>query len=494
MRRLTNQVIREMLRLQSMGLNKSQISASVGKSRPKVIEYLKKAEDLDLDWEKAQHFQDNELIKLFYPDAGKPCYKKPDPDFQWVHDELKQHKNLNLRFLWTEYKSEHPDGLEYSQFCARYRKWAQKNDVTMVVEREPGYEMQVDWAGDKLEILCDRDTGELCKVHFFIATLGFSGYPYCEAFIDEKMNSWITAHVHALEYFGGVPCILIPDNCKTATRRANHYDPDINKTYQELSEHYGIAVVPARVAEPQDKPVVEGSVGWLETWLLGRLRNKIFFSLAELNEHIAVLLEELVNRPFQKRPGSRFSVFQEYDLPVLRPLPRSRFEQPDWKEFTVPDNYHIPYDGHYYSVPYTSHRQRVTVRAVSTVIEVFLGGVRLCSHARSYSSRATQRYVTDPAHMPVAHRQYQEFRQWDGDRYRSWARSIGVHADYVIEQMLTSKKVRGTGLQSLHGRPAAGQPLWPGSPGSSLCQSKESEQLLFFDCPKYPEKWPGQGH
>lgn len=440
MRRLTSKVIREMLRLKSMGLNNTQISASVGKSRPKVIEYLKKAQELGLDWEQTEKIKDDELIRLFHPESGLPRYKKPEPDFQAIHDELKRHKSLNLRFLWTEYKSQDADGLEYSQFCARYREWAQRHNVTMVVDREPGYEMQVDWAGDKLEILCDRDTGEMSKAHFFVATLGFSGYPYCEAFADEKMNSWLSAHIHALEYFGGVPRVLIPDNCKTATNRPNYYDPEINKTYQEFSEHYAVAIVPARVAEPQDKPVVEGSVGWLETWLLGRLRKRVFFTLAELNENIAFLLEELVNQPFQKRPGSRFSQFQEYDRPALRPLPTGRFEQPDWKEFSVPDNYHVPYDEHYYSVPYTYHRQRVAVRATSTMIEVFLNGLRICSHARSYSRRANERYITDPEHMPESHRKYREFKQWDGDRYRSWARSIGDNAGHVVDQMLLSKK------------------------------------------------------
>jgi len=432
-------VIREMLRLKLLGLNNTKISISIGKSRPKVIEYLKRAQELGVDWEKVQQISDDELFQIFYPDAATPRYKKPDPDFQAIHEEMKRHKSLNLRFMWTEYKEHDADGLEYSQFCARYRDWAQRHDVTMVVNREPGYDMQVDWAGDKLEILCDRQTGELSKVHFFVTTLGFSGYPYCEAFADEKMPSWIAGHIHALEYYGGIPRILIPDNCKTATSRANYYDPEINKTYQEFSEHYGVAIVPARVAEPQDKPVVEASVGWLETWLLGRLRNKVFFTLAELNEHIATLVWELVNRSFQKRSGSRYSNFMEVDRPALRQLPASRFAQPDWKEFTVPDNYHIPYVDHYYSVPYLYHRQRVAVRATSTMIEIFRNNLRICSHVRSYSKRANERYVTDPEHMPESHRKYQEFRQWDGERYRSWSMSMGENTGYVVDQMLRAK-------------------------------------------------------
>jgi len=440
MRRLSSKVIREMLRLKAMGFNNTQISASVGKSRPKVIEYLKKAAELGVDWEKAKGMADADLLLLFHPAAGVPRYKKPEPDFAAVKAELSKHKSLNLRYLWTEYKENDPDGLEYSQFCARYHDWARKANVTMAIDRKAGEEMQVDWAGDKLEILCDRDTGELFKVHFFVATLGFSGHPYCEAFRDEKIASWIAGHIHALEYYGGVPRILVPDNCKTATTRPNHYDPEVNRTYQELGEHYDVAIVPARVATPKDKPIVEGGVGFLETWLLGRLRNQIFFTLEDLNAHIAFLLWDLVNQPFQKRPGSRYSNFVEVDRPALRPLPAARFEQPDWKECTVPDNYHVPYDGHYYSVPYVHHRKRIWLRATATLVEIFLEGARLCSHKRSHSKRATERYVTDDAHMPESHRRYREFKAWDGARYRGWAERIGEHTGLVVDTMLRAKK------------------------------------------------------
>ncbi len=440
MRRLTTTVIREMLRLKASGLNHTQISASVNRSRPKVIEYLKKASELGIDWEKAQKIEELDLERLIRPEIGVPRYKKPEPDFQYIRDELKKHGNLNLQFLWDEYKKKDPDGLEYSQFCARYREWSRKRDVSMVMPREAGYELQVDWAGQKLEILCDRDTGEMHKVHFFVAAMGFSGYPYCEAFRDEKTASWTTAHIHAFEYYGGVPRILTPDNCRTATTRVDRYDPEINRAYQELCEHYDVAVVPARPGKPQDKPSAESSVKFVQTWILGKLRNLVFFTLDEINEHVMFLLWDLANLPFQKRSNSRYADFVEIDRPALRPLPTARYERPEWHRFKVPDSYHVPFSNHEYSVPYLYHTRSVDLRATATTIEVFHNGVRICSHKRSLSTRADERYVTDPEHMPESHRRHAENRTWDGARYRGWAENIGAQTAHVVDAMLRARK------------------------------------------------------
>lgn len=390
------------------------------------------------------------ITELLYPAAIKK-YIKPEPDYQFIYDELKKRPNLNLQFLWSEYKSENLDGLEYSQFCERFNRWQNHTGkkVSMHQEREPGREMFVDWMGDTIAVVVNSETGELYKAHFFVAALGNSGYPYVEAFPDEKMDKWLLAHVNALEYYQGVPKIIVPDNCKTAVNKPQYYDPVINPGYWEWAQYYGVAVLPARIREPQDKAIVEESVQWLETWLLGWLRNQRFFCFAELNKAILDRLHTLCRRPFQKRPGSRYSIFLEADMPALRTLPAVRYEQAIFQFNTVPDNYHVEFAEFYYSLPYTYYRQKVTLRATSTTIEIFnQNRERIATHPRRYTGK---RYVTNPDHMPENHRHYWDAKQWNGARYREWAATIGESTAYVIERMLTAQSIEEQAYKSCMG-------------------------------------------
>ena len=264
----------------------------------------------------------------------------------------------------------------------------------MVQNHEPGQELYVDWMGDTLDCVCDPATGQLQTAHFFVAALGCSGYPYVEAFPDEGVENWLAGNIHALEYIGGTPGKVIPDNCKTAVTKSNYYDPRFNPAYWEMAKHYGIAVIPARVRKPRDKSVVEGSIGWLETWLLEWLRGQRFFSFAELNREIVKRVKDLAERRFQERPGSRASVFRELDKPALRPLPLVRFECAAYITRRVPDNYHVEYEGFYYSVSYTLYKQEVTIRATASTVEIINANrERVALHQRRHSG---SRYVTEP--------------------------------------------------------------------------------------------------
>ncbi|MCG9968387.1 IS21 family transposase [Pelotomaculum terephthalicicum JT] len=443
--------ILEILRLTENGHSQREISTSIGCARSTVGEVQRRCREIGLCYEKASVMTSEALQKLLYPASAGKKYIKPEPDYDYIYKELQKHPNLNLRFLWEEYKAQNPNGLEYSQFCERYNRWKgySGKNLTMHQEREAGKELFVDWMGVTLPLIIDPSTGEICDAHFFVCTLGNSGYPYVEAFPDEKLDKWLLAHTHAFEYYGGVPRIVVPDNCKTAVTKPQHYDPVINPAYWELAKHYNVAVIPARIREPQDKAPVEEGVRWLETWLLGWLRNQQFFSFGELNSAIRYRLSELVRRPYQKRPGTRLSVFNELDRPKLRPLALSPFETADMKLRTVPDNYHVEYDGFYYSVPYTSYRQKVTIRATSTSIEVFDSNrIRIASHARRYCGK---RYVTDPAHMPEHHRKYWDAKQFNGSRYRLWAENIGENTLYVIDKMLTAQKIEEQAYKSCMG-------------------------------------------
>ena len=319
----------------------------------------------------------------------------------------------------------------------------------MVQIREPGKELFVDWMGDKLECVLDSGSGKLLKAHFFVATLGDSGYPTVIAYPNEKLENWIDAHVKTFNRLGGVPLIAIPDNCKTAVTKANYYDPTMNKTYYDLSLYYNIAIIPARVRAPRDKGQVEGSIGWLETWLLEWLRGKQFPSFIELNTEIKKRVTELAKRPFQKRAGSRESVFLEIDKPALRPLPPIPYEVPVYRERKVPDNYHVEFEGFYYSVPYTHYQQKVTVKATYNAIEVYSDRLtRITIHQRRYTG---PRYVSDRSHMPPNHQAQHDINRFDGKRFRNWASSIGVNTFYVIDTLLKERDIEQAAYRSCMG-------------------------------------------
>jgi transposase len=301
--------------------------------------------------------------------------------------------------------------------------------------------MEVDWAGQTAQLV-DSDTGEVLDAYVFVAALPYSGYAYAEAFLSQNQEAWISAHVNAYTYFGGVAHILVPDNLKTGVVKNTRSEVVLNKSYQELAEHYGTAILPARVRSPKDKATVEGSVGNISSYVLAAIRNQKFFTLRELNEVIHERLHTFNHKPFQKKDGSRATWFAE-ERTVLLPLPRNTFELAAWKVATVAFNYHIGVDEQYYSVPYEYIKRKVDVRLTRNVVEVFFEGSRVCSHVRLYGRRG--QYSTQEAHMPPNHQQY---IQWNGERFRKWAAKIGANAAAVVETILilaTRSNSRATG-------------------------------------------------
>ena len=265
--------------------------------------------------------------------------------------------------------------------------------------------------------------------------------------MDEKQPSWIAAHVHMYEYFGGVARILVPDNCRTAVDHNKGWnDQRINAVYQEMAEHYGTAIIPARVRAPKDKPNAEGSVGNISTWITAALRNEQFFSLGELNRAIRQKLEDFSHRPFQKKEGSRYEIFRDEELPLLAPLPATPYEQAEWKQATVQFNYHISLAGMLYSVPYEYIKKKVDVKVTDTTIEIFYNHNRIASHRR-LKGRPGQ-YSTVTEHMPEDHQKYLE---WNGDRFRKWAERIGINTYTVVNAILTSKRVEQQTYRSCMG-------------------------------------------
>lgn len=433
---------REILRLQGLGLNHSQIAQSIGGSRTTVIHTLQRAAAQELDWSGAEPMSDKELTaRLFPPGEGKPVYTMPD--YEQIHREMAR-PGVALQLLWFEYSDKCRDAgqtpYQLSQFKKYYRDYVVKNKATMHITRKLGELTEVDWAGQTAHVV-DADTGEIADVYLFVAALSYSGYAYAEAFASQDQEVWIRAHVNAYAFFGGVTRILTPDNLKTGVVKNTCAEVVLNKSYQEMAEHYGTAIIPARVRTPRDKATVEGTVGNISTFILAAIRKQTFFSLRELNEVIRERLHLLNHKPFQKKDGSRATWFAQ-ERSSLLPLPRNTFEIAIWKKATVAFNYHVCVEKRYYSVPYDYIKRVVDVRITGHIVEIFFEGNRLCSHARLHGRGM---YSTEAAHMPANHQQY---IQWNGERFRKWAATIGRDTANVVEGILTGYKVEQQGYRA----------------------------------------------
>jgi transposase len=332
---------REILRLNSLGLSGRSIAASVSRSRNTVSDVLARAGRLGLKWPLPLELTDVELGRRLYPEKAGEGSTSKMPDFEKIHKELLK-PGVTMTLLWDEYcqscKESGEIPYQYSQYCKLYHKHATLSKATMHINRKPGEQMETDWAG-QTAFIREPVTGDDIPAYIFVAVLPFSQYAWVEAFINMNLESWITAHVHAFAHFGGVSRMTVPDNLKTGVDKPSWYNPIINKTYHEMAEHYGTAIVPARVRHPKDKSSVEGNVGHISTWITAALRKQTYFSITELNGDIVKKLKDYNERPFQKRLGSRESVFFEEERDWLMPLPRTPYEIASWKKATVGFNY-----------------------------------------------------------------------------------------------------------------------------------------------------------
>ncbi|MGN6712766.1 IS21 family transposase [Anaerocolumna jejuensis] len=441
---------REILRLHSLEFSQQNIAYSCNVSKKTVNRVIKRAHELNLFWPLNEAQTDAVLESVFFPQKNQRAdVTKRTPDFSYIRKELLK-SGVSKKLLWTEYMEDcrlnNEEPLMYSQFCYYIQQDEQKRRATMHINRKPGEQVEVDWAGDPAHLI-DPDTGEITNAFLFVGVMTYSQYAYVEAFINEKQQAWITAHVHMYEYFGGVAKILVPDNCKTAVvHNSGWYNQQVNTVYHEMAEHYGTAIIPARVRAPKDKPNAEGSVGNISTWITAALRNEPFFSLGELNRAIREKLEAFNANLFQKKEGSRFSLFHDEELPLLAPLPATPYELAEWKQATVQFNYHISLEGMLYSIPYEYIKRKVDVRITDKIIEIFFNHNRIASHRRLYGRKG--QYSTILEHMPEDHQKYLE---WNGDRFRKWAERIGNNTYKVIHAILTAKRVEQQSYKSCMG-------------------------------------------
>ncbi len=442
---LSMRKIREVLRLgMKCGMGNREIARSCSISPSTVSMYLRLAEEKGISYERIAEMDDSELIRLLKRGAGSSGVEgRPLPDWSWVYQELKK-KGVTLQLLWEEYKAEHPEGYQLSQFYELYNCWKKKLNVSLRQTYKAGEKLFVDYAGQTVPIR-DRYTGKEKEAQVFVAVLGASNYTYAEATWDQGLANWIGSHVRAFEYFGGVTEIVVPDNLKSGVSQACRYEPDINPTYQEMAAHYGTAIIPARVRKPKDKAKVEAGVQVVERWILASLRNRIFFSLAELNEAISELLTKLNNRPFKKLKGSRLSWFETIEREALKALPQSRYEFAEWKKARVNIDYHVELKGHYYSVPYLLVHEEVELRSTVSTVEILHRGKRVASHKRD---DRPGRHTTQKEHMPKSHQQYLE---WNPSRIIRWAGTVGEATAQVVETIINTRQHPEQGYRSCLG-------------------------------------------
>lgn len=436
---------REILRLTSLGYSQRQIAASVHSSRSTISEVQALARKVGLTLPLVDSITNEVLLKTFYPERITATNPRIEPDYSYIHKELAK-SGVNLSLLWTEYcEKAYTNGLTpymYSQFCDKYRHWARITKATMRIQHKPGDAMQVDWAGTTIP-LYDKYTGDITDVYLFVAVLPCSCKAYVEPCENMKSECWLSCHAHAYSYFGGVTRLLIPDNLKTGIVKNTKYETIINRSYQELAEYYGTAIVPCRVKRPQDKSIAEGSVKYISTWIIAALRNRKFFSMKEIRDAVKEKLEELNNYPFKKREGNRNTAYLEEEMSFMKPLPLTPYEPAVWSTAKVQQDYLIPDGKNKYSVPFDLIGEQVDIRLTKNTVEAYYHGSRVASHPRIQIAQRDP--VIQPEHMPQHHRKYLDNNR---DDFRAWAKSIGQKTEAVIEFFLTSGSEPEQGYKS----------------------------------------------
>jgi transposase len=445
--RLSMRKLREILRLRfEKGCSQRAIAASCAVGASTVADYLLRAREAKLTWPLEAALDDEALERRLFPHEYAGLRLCPEPDYAWMHLELKK-KHVTKMLLWQEYREQHPEGYQYSQFCERYREWHAGLSVTMCQDHRAGEKMFVDFSGDGIPIV-NPQTGEVSVAKLFVAVLGASNLTYIEPVLHEDLATWIACHVRALAYFGGVAAIWVPDNLKSGVKHADYYDPELNPTYADLCRHYGAVVIPARKRKPRDKAKVEQGVLLAERWVLAVLRHRDFTSFAEVCEAVRPLCERLNERPMQKLKKSRREVFESIERAALQPLPSTPYELCEWKRVKVNIDYHIQFDDHYYSVHYTHYskgQRDMEVRATATTIEIFYAGRRVASHVRSFEK---YHHTTKPEHRPASHNLHLE---WTPSRIIAWGKSIGPNTGAVLEEILRRRQHPEQGFRSCLG-------------------------------------------
>ncbi|TIO80790.1 MAG: IS21 family transposase [Mesorhizobium sp.] len=433
-RRTSVRDIRTILRLtHEQGLSVREVAERLKIGKTSVSTYLLRAREAGLScWPLPPSYDDDAALerRLFHR-MGRPPQDLSEPDWALVARELKR-EGVTLTLLWQEYRATHPDGYGFTWFCDRFAAFRQQASPTFRNRHSAGSVMQTDYAGQTVPVI-DPATGVICSAQIFVAVLGASNLTFAFASSSQKLPDWIDGQVRALSFFGGVTKAIVCDNLKAGVAKALWFEPTLNATFAAMAEHYDTTILPTRSRKPRDKGKVEGAVLIVERWILARLRNRTFFSLAELNAAIAELLEELNNRPMRLVGKSRRELFEEIERTALRPLPAVPFEYAEWKSAKVHPDYHVEVDKTFYSVPHRLIGRTVQVRLTHRVVEIFYDHQRVASHVRR-SQRSG--HVTVNEHMPKAHQRYANTTPAS---LIGRAAKIGPNAAILVERMMRDR-------------------------------------------------------
>jgi transposase len=442
--------IREIIRLhETAQMSVRMISRALHISRPAVDTYLKQVKNAGLEWAEAEHLGDDQLLtRLTLTDE-----RAHDPRLMELLTRLPSllaqlgKKHVTRQLLWEEYRRECRDGYEYSQFCFYIQSYAADSEISMHLHHEPGKRLFVDFAGDKPSLV-DLKTGVERKVELFVAVLPASGLIYAESIASQKIEDLILGIRHALEYAGGVPSIIVPDNLTAAVTKPNAYEPDINQTFEDFGRYYGCVVIPARVRRPKDKALVEAAVHLVYTRVMAQLRHKVFSTICDLNTAIWELIDALNDRLMRKIGSSRRQRFEQIEAERLSPLPVRPYALRRFlPSVTVQVNYHVylNVDKHYYSVPYEYRRKKVRIAYTNADIEIYHNNIRIAVHRREPGAN---QYTTNRDHMPSQHRIMTE---WSPERFLRWAEEVGAETRDVIAEVLDNREVPEQAFKSCLG-------------------------------------------
>lgn len=442
--RLAMHRIREILRQKLvLGRSHREVVGALGVSLGLVSSVLTRARALGVDATTMDAIDDDALDAKLYGPRIATRDDRPLPDPGAMHVELRR-VGVTLELLHLEYLERHPKGWRYTKFCDVYRAWLRKRSPTMRQRHVAGDKMFVDYSGKRPHIV-DRATGMITEVELYVAVLGASNYTCVEATRTQQVADFVASTTRSLEFFGGVPKAIVPDQLKSAVTVACRYEPGIQRTFEELGRHYGTTILPARPARPRDKAKVEVAVQIAQRWILARLRNETFYSLGELNARIRDLTTDLNARVMKVYKASRIDLFMQIDKPALGALPADRFEYAAWKKVKLNVDYHVAFDEHYYSAPHTLIEEELWVRATANSVEILRGTARVAAYPRSYVKHG---HTTKPEHMPSSHRKHAE---WTPSRILGWARTVGPMTEKLAAAILDERRHPEWGYRSCLG-------------------------------------------
>jgi transposase len=428
--------VRDLLRLKfEQGMSARAAAQSVGMGKSVASEYISGFSGCGLSLEQALALSDSELTGALNlrKQTTNVRYQQLSGQFAHYEKELKR-TGVTLYLLWTEYHHQTPDGYGYSRFCFHFDQWQKGHKVSMHIEHKSGDKVFVDFAGSKL-FVTDARTGVITEYEVFVAVLGASQYSYIEAVASQTKADWVQVNENALRFFKGVPLAIVPDCLKSAVIKADKYEPVINDTFRDFGQHYCTTILPARALHPKDKALAEGFVRMAYRRIYAPLRDRVFFSLEELNQALWEQLDKHNKMPFQGRDYSREQLYKEIEQAQLKPLPVAFYDLKEYTTAKVQYNHHIYLkpDKHYYSVPFQLTGKKVFVSYSNRFIEIYYDNQRVATHSRSLEVNG---YTTNDLHRPASHLYVSE---WSPKRFIQWGQKIGPNAGQVIEQVLQSK-------------------------------------------------------